>query len=587
MNPRDQNKDIENRLAFLEENRRFIQNSLESALKLGDFQEKINKNSRPQQVLEETEKRIGSLIQFEARAFCLVEKDDLDLGLNLCEPEDLRSFLQDEIEFMIEKRFMAWAMRERRGVTILSKDQKRKFLLHVIATDSQIKGMFIGLFPDPIPRVPDASLQIMSIIFRNAANALESLEYQDLIRNQKQRLQLEVDQKTKEILRYERQFLQAQKAEAIATLAGGIAHEFNNALSAVVGCLELFKLDFLENEKVLNDIEYVQPAIDRMSNLTSQLLAYAQGGKYQPQILSLNDIVQDTLPTIQRTLDSSIKVDLKLHPDAWPVDADLLQMQMVLAAMLTNASEALEGEGRIRISTRNAYIDDITARHCPDLSPGRYVCLEIEDNGKGMDEITRQRLFEPFYTTKFQGRGLGMAAVFGIIRNHDGWIKADSEFGRGTLITVFLPVAVDVHLQKKNDKASVAPGTETILLVEDEDLVVEISRKMMARLGYQTRVAKNGQEAMRISTNPEANFDLVLLDMKLPDMDAREIFFALKKARPETKVIIFSGYAIDGPVQEILDAGADGFIQKPFSFSTLSSQLRAVLGNSREAINIS
>ena len=587
MNPRDQNKDIENRLAFLEENRRFIQNSLESALKLGDFQEKINKNSRPQQVLEETEKRIGSLIQFEARAFCLVDKDDLDLGLNLCEPEDLRSFLQDEIEFMIEKRFMAWAMRERRGVTILSKDQKRKFLLHVIATDSQIKGMFIGLFPDPIPRVPDASLQIMSIIFRNAANALESLEYQDLIRNQKQRLQLEVDQKTKEILRYERQFLQAQKAEAIATLAGGIAHEFNNALSAVVGCLELFKLDFLENEKVLNDIEYVQPAIDRMSNLTSQLLAYAQGGKYQPQILSLNDIVQDTLPTIQRTLDSSIKVDLKLHPDAWPVDADLLQMQMVLAAMLTNASEALEGEGRIRISTRNAYIDDITARHCPDLSPGRYVCLEIEDNGKGMDEITRQRLFEPFYTTKFQGRGLGMAAVFGIIRNHDGWIKADSEIGRGTLITVFLPVAVDVHLQKKNDKASVAPGTETILLVEDEDLVVEISRKMMARLGYQTRVAKNGQEAMRISTNPEANFDLVLLDMKLPDLDAKEIFFAIKKVHPEVRVIIFSGYAIDGPVQEILDAGADGFIQKPFSFSTLSSKLRGVLGNSKEAINIS
>ena len=282
MNPATKNNDIENRLAFLEENRRFIQNSLESALKLGDFQEKIKKNSRPQQILEETEKRIGSLIQFEARAFCLVDKDDLDIGLNLCEPEALRSFLQDEIEFMIEKRFMAWAMRERRGVTILSKDQKRKFLLHVIATDSQISGMFIGLFPDPIPSVPDASLQIMSIIFRNAANALESLKYHDLIRNQKQTLQLEVDQKTKEILRYERQLLQAQKTEAIATLAGGIAHEFNNALSAVVGCLELFKLDFLENEKVLNDIEYVQPAIDRMSNLTSQLLAYAQGGKYHP-----------------------------------------------------------------------------------------------------------------------------------------------------------------------------------------------------------------------------------------------------------------------------------------------------------------
>ncbi len=587
MNPREQDKDIENRLAFLEENRRFIQNSLESALKLGDFQEKIKKNSRPQQVLEETEKRIGSLIQFEARAFCLVDKDDLDLRLELCEPENLRSFVQDEIEFMIEKRFMAWAMRERRGVTILSRDQKRQFLLHVIATDSQIRGMFIGLFPDPIPRVPDASLQIMSIIFRNAANALESIEYQDLIRNQKQSLELDVDQKTKEILRYERQLLQAQKTEAIATLAGGIAHEFNNALSAVVGCLELFKLDFLENEKVLNDIEYVQPAIDRMSNLTSQLLAYAQGGKYHPQKLSLNDIVHDTLPNIQHTLDSSIKVDLKLHPDTWPVDADLLQMQMVLAAMLTNASEAFEGEGHIRISTRNVYIDDVTSKHFADLSPGRYVSLEIEDNGKGMDERTRQRLFDPFYTTKFQGRGLGMAAVFGIIRNHDGWIKVDSEIGRGTLITVFLPIAADVHMQEKNDDMSVAPGTETILLVEDDDIVVEITRKMMTRLGYQIRVAQNGEEAIRISDDPDANFDLVLLDMKLPDMDAKDIFFTLRKAHPEIKVIIFSGYALDGPVQEILDAGADGFIQKPFSFSTLSSQLRAVLGNSKEAMKIS
>jgi signal transduction histidine kinase/ActR/RegA family two-component response regulator len=587
MNPGTKDNDIENRLAFLEENRRFIQNSLESALKLGDFQEKIKKNSRPQQILEETEKRIGSLIQFEARAFCLVDQDDLDIGLNLCEPEALRSFLQDEIEFMIEKRFMAWAMREQRGVALLSKDQKRKFLLHVIATDSQIRGMFIGLFPDPIPRVPDASLQIMSIIFRNAANALESLEHHDLIRNQKQTLQLEVDQKTKEILRYERQLLQAQKTEAIATLAGGIAHEFNNALSAVVGCLELFKLDFLENEKVINDIEYVQPAIDRMSNLTSQLLAYAQGGKYHPQKVSMNDIVQDTLPTIQHSLDSSARIDLDLVPDTLPVDADLLQMQMMFAAVLTNASEAIEGQGSIRIATQNIHIDDSISQIYPELSPGRYVSLEIEDSGKGMDEKTRQRLFDPFYTTKFQGRGLGMAAVFGIIRNHGGWIKVDSELGRGTQITVFLPVADDIQLQEKMNAELLSQGTETILLVEDEDLVVEVSCKMMARLGYQTRVAQNGEEAINISRDPDANFDLVLLDMKLPDMDAKEIFFAIKKAHPEVKVIIFSGYAIDGPVQEILDAGADGFIQKPFSFATLASKLGAALGNSKEAMNIS
>jgi len=569
---------VENRIQFLEENRRFIQNSLENALKLGDFQEKINENCRPEQVFEETEKRINRLIEFEARAFCFVDPEDSDLGLALCEPGDLQSFLKDEIEFMIEKRFMAWAMRERRGVTILSKDQKRQFLLHVIATSSQIRGMFIGLFADPVPRVPDASLQILSIIFRNAANALESNEYHDLIQNQKQHLQIEVDQKTKAILRYERQLQQAQKLEAISTLAGGIAHEYNNALSAVVGSLELLKLDFSENEKVVDDIDYIQPAIQRMTNLASQLLAYARGGKYHPQRICISSFVKDTLPTLQHTLDPSICVDTHLFADAWTIDADLIQMQMVLAAIMTNASEAIDGNGNIRISTQNVCIDDATTQNYPELSSGRYISLEIEDNGRGMDETTLQRLFEPFYTTKLQGRGLGMAAVYGIIKNHRGWIKVDSELDRGTLVTIYLPAVDDILLPEKDTEASVALGTETILLVEDETVVVEVSRKMLTRLGYQTLVAQTGEEAIKMSNKSDENFDLVLLDMKLPDLDGKEIFSAIRAARPDMKVIIFSGYSIDGPVQEILDAGADGFIQKPFPISTLSTKLREVLG---------
>jgi signal transduction histidine kinase/CheY-like chemotaxis protein len=569
---------VENRIQLLEENRRFIQNSLESALKLGDFQEKINDNCQPEQIFEETEKRIDLLIQFEARMFCLVDPEDSDLKLVLCEPGDLQAYMKDEIEFMIEKRFMAWAMRERRGVTILSKDQKRRFFLHVIATDAQIKGMFIGLFPDPLPRVPDASLQILSIIFRNAANALESLEYQDLITNQKQLLQIEVDQKTKEILRYERQLQQAQKLEAIATLAGGIAHEFNNALSAVVGYLELLKLDFLENEKVLHDIEYIQPSIERMSNLTSQLLAYAQGGKYYPQKISINNFVLEALPTIRPTLSQSIGIDLDLLPDIWLIEADILQMQMILAALLTNACEAIDGEGCIRISTQNVIMDDNISQNSPELSYGRYVSLAIEDDGRGMDESTRQRLFEPFYTTKLQGRGLGMAAVYGIIRNHGGWIKVDSELDKGTRIIIYFPSADDVPLLEKSSGASVALGTETILLVEDDDVVVDISQKILTRLGYQTLVAKTGEEAIKIFKKTDEKFDLVLLDMKLPDIDGKKIFSAIKETRPGLKVIILSGYSLDGPVQEILDAGADGFIQKPFSLSTLSTQIREVLG---------
>jgi signal transduction histidine kinase len=569
---------VEDRLKFLEENRRFIQNSLESALRLGDFQQKITTNCTPEQIFEETEKRINSLIQFEARAFCLVDPDDSDLIMAFCKPESRQLFLKDEIEFMIEKRFIAWAMRERRGVTILSKNQKRQFLLHVISTDSQIRGMFIGLFPDPIPRVPDASLQILSIIFRNVANTLESIEYYDLIRNQKQLLQIEVEQKTSEMLSYERQLQQAQKTEAVATLAGGIAHEFNNALSAVVGFLELLKLDFSENEKVIDDIEYINPSIQRMTNLTDQLLAYARGGKYQPQEIAMNDFVRSTLSTIQHALNPSVCIETDLLPDTWLINADLIQMQMVLAAILTNASEAIDGEGYIRISTRNVVVDDDLSKKIPDLSCGRSVVLEIEDNGRGMDETSRRRLFDPFYTTKVHGRGLGMAAVYGIIKNHDGCVNVDSELGKGTRVRIYLPAGDDAALPEKKSKVRVDQGTETILLVEDEDVVVDISKEILSRLGYQTLVAKTGQEAVDISNSAEQNFDLVLLDMKLPDSDGKNIFLEIKKVRPDVKVILFSGFSIDGPAQEILDSGADGFVQKPFSVSTLSAKLREVLG---------
>jgi signal transduction histidine kinase len=568
---------VENRLEILEENRRFIQNSLEIALRLGDFQEKITTNCTAQQVFEETEKRINGLIPFEARAFCLVDPEDSDLIMNFCDPDRLSAFLKDEIDFMIEKRFIAWAMRERRGVTILSKNQKRKFLLHVISTASKIRGMFIGLFPEPTPRVPDASLQILSIIFRNVANTLESIEYYDFIRNQKQLLQIEVEQKTKELLRFERQLQQAQKSEAIATLAGGIAHEFNNALSAVVGFFELLKLDFCENKKVLEDIDYIQPSIQRMINLTDQLLAYARGGKYHPQKIAINDFILSTLPTIQHALNPSISIETDLSGDTWVIDADLIQMQMVVAAILTNASEAIDGDGLIKISTRNIVVDEHEVKDGSDLICGRSVLLEIEDNGKGMEETTRQKLFDPFYTTKVHGRGLGMAAVYGIIKNHDGCIKIDSESGKGTRVSIYLPAGDEAPSPEEKTGTPVDTGTETVLLVEDEDVVVDISKEILSRLGYETLVAKNGQEAIDISNSAELNFEIVLLDMKLPDSDGKIIFSAIKKARPNVKVILFSGFSIDGPVQDILDAGADGFVQKPFSVSTLSSKLREVL----------
>jgi len=380
-----------------------------------------------------------------------------------------------------------------------------------------------------------------------------------------------------EAKRLEAQLEQANKMEAIATLAGGVAHEFNNALMGIMGNIELLKMDLPKDERRDKHFEAMKGSGHRMSRLTDQLLAYAQGGKYQPKDLRLDDFVIETLPILQHDLNSAVRLETHFQKDIAYTKADYAQMQMVLSAILANSNEAIEDEGFIRITAENKDIDaDFTKQH-PGLEPGYYVCLTIEDDGKGMDEETRKGIFEPFFTTKFQGRGMGMAAVFGIVKNHDGWISVDSELGKGTVVQIYLPtVKVEVEKPKKA-KVEVATGSGTILMIEDEDVVIEVTQAMLEWLGYRVMVAKTGKDAIHITETFDGQIDLALLDIKLPDMEGGKVYPLIMKARPDLKVIVFSGYAIEGPARKILDAGAQDFIQKPFSLATLSEKLEEVL----------
>ncbi len=373
---------------------------------------------------------------------------------------------------------------------------------------------------------------------------------------------------------------QSHKMQAIGSLAGGIAHQFNNALSVITGNIDLLEMDFPSDENVANYAKVMKDSAHRMTQLIAQLLAYAKGGKYQAKTASLVNFIRETLPLVKHTIDSSIHVDIDLPQDILNVKIDITQLQMVLSNVLSNASEAMEGEGSIRVACRNKMITDKTVVDFPGLKPGNYACLEITDDGKGMDEETRKRVFEPFFSTKFEGRGLGMAAVYGTIKNHDGWISVDSEVDKGTIVKIYLPVvqAPVKEEVKPESRRKLVKGTGTILIIDDEEAIRDVTRKMLERMGYTVLEAKTGQEAINLVKTFDGDIDIAMLDILMPDMNGNEIYPYIKEARPDLKVLIFSGYSIDGPAREILNAGAEDFIQKPFMMADLSEKLKKILG---------
>ncbi len=366
---------------------------------------------------------------------------------------------------------------------------------------------------------------------------------------------------------------QAQKMEAIATLAGGIAHQFNNALAVILGNLELIQMDGLADKRIFRFIDPVSQAGQKMVHLTSQLLAYARGGKFQTQVVSSHRFVRETMGLISHSLASYVELSLDLDEDADPIEVDSTQMQMLLSAVLSNASEAIDKKGKVTVRLCNIEVTSEQSQHLRGLKSGRYVLLQITDTGKGMDEQVCERIFEPFFTTKFQGRGLGMAAVYGIVKKHGGHVYVASQPEKGTTVSIYLPGA---HLAKQVMEVQPSysvQGTGTALIVEDEHLVMDVNRTIVEKLGYRVLEAKSGREALEHAKNYEGQIDFVLLDVILPDMGGNQIYPKLKELRPNIKVIVCSGFTLDGPAREILDAGAECFLPKPFTVAALAAEL--------------
>lgn len=391
-------------------------------------------------------------------------------------------------------------------------------------------------------------------------------------------------QETAERRRLEQQFLQAQKMEVIGQLAGGVAHDFNNLLTVILGYGELLlRGNVPASSRGL--IEEIMKAGNRAAGLTHQLLAFSRQLVLAPKVLDLNLIVRDTEKMLGRLIGENIKLTSTLHPTLSRVKVDPGQIGQVIMNLAVNARDAMPGGGTLTIETSNVDVDQTFEQLRPEFNPGRYVLLAVSDTGCGMDEATRAHIFEPFFTTKAPGHGtgLGLATVYGIVKQSGGYVYVDSEPGVGTTFKIYLPAVEEGLSLDQPACASAKPmGTETLLLVEDEDAVRTFVRNALQMYGYTVLEARSGEEALRIYRQHEGRIHLLVTDVVMPEMTGRQLAEGLAKSKPRLKVLYLSGYTPDTVVRHGVLENETAFLQKPFTPLALAQKVREALDKHRK-----
>jgi PAS domain S-box-containing protein len=377
----------------------------------------------------------------------------------------------------------------------------------------------------------------------------------------------------------ETQLLQAKKAEAIGNLAGGIAHDFNNLLMGIQGIVSLMLIKMDAANPIYDRIKTLEQYVQDGAGLTRQLLAFVKGGTFEILPTNMNHLIKKQNDMFGRTR-KEIKIFEELEPNIWPVEVDPVQIEQVLLNLYVNAGHAMPKGGTLLIRTENTFLGENDVLIQSDqLKPGRYVKISVADSGVGMDEKTLQRIFDPFFTTKGVGKGsgLGLYSAYGIIKNHRGHIEAYSEKAKGTTFSMYLPVSDKKISKVKKPTIKRMVGHETVLIVDDEEKIRNICNENLKLLGYSVFTADSGTQAVEIYRKKANVIDIVVLDMIMPGLSGNDTYERLKQINPNVKVLLASGYTMEGQAKEILDSGCNAFIQKPFKIEQLSMMIRTVL----------
>ena len=377
--------------------------------------------------------------------------------------------------------------------------------------------------------------------------------------------------------RMEAQVRQAHKMEAIGTLAGGIAHGFNNLLMGIQGNISLMLMDMDSTYPHYERLNNIEKQVQSGARLTSHLLGYARKGRYEVKPVDLNQLVEEVSETFGRT-----KKEITIHrepaEDLFAIEADQGQIEQMLLDLFVNAADAMPGGGDLILKTINMTHKDMKGK-LYDPKPGDYVLLTVTDTGRGLDKETKERIFDPFFTTKEMGRGtgLGLASTYGIIKGHGGYIDVESIKGQGTSFSIYLPGSEKKVQRAVKTPDQVIKGTGTVLLVDDEEVVLGVGQELLEAMGYRVLTAKNGKGAIEVYKKNRDKIDIVLLDMVMPNMGGGEVYDRMKEIKPDIKVLLLSGFSIDSEATQILERGCNGFIQKPFRMSELSGKIRDIL----------
>lgn len=687
-------KYLDDRIQHLEESNRFTLDALEMAASLGDFQASINKLDEPSLIIEETRSRILRLIPFQAIAFYLIEEAGNDFYPASCKPGVYSQSLEQELEILIDDGTFAWTLRERKPVTVSTKNLKKKLILHTMATNSRIRGMFIGSLPKEHSIISQISYSLLSIVLLNSSNALESFELYKTIReinaslakkenyrtlfetapdgvvvldargnivdcNQSHELLVglrrnemagkhataffsessqaqytknlpelqrtgyaegevelvhkdgsripiwrkekaiynesnvwvgsivynrdisELKRAEKEKMQLQSQLQRAEKMQAIGTMAGGVAHDLNNVLAGLVSYPELILMDLPQDSQLKEPIQAIHKSGLKAAAIAQDLLTMARRGVAVTNVMNLNTVVSEYLMSPEyenlKKFHPQVKIELDLKKELMNIMGSPVHLSKVVMNLVSNAAEAMPDGGHIRIRTENRYVES-PIRGYDHVKEGDFVRLIVSDEGFGIPAQDVDRIFEPFYTKKVMGRsgtGLGMAVVWGTIKDHHGYIDVESIEGNGTTFTLYFPITRK-PMQQDNSLISIETymgSGESILVIDDIKEQREIASDLLAKLDYKVSCASSGEEGLAYLENSHA--DLLVLDMIMdPGIDGLETYQQILKKHPHQKAIIASGFSETERVAQAQKLGAGTYIRKPYELEKIGMAVR-------------